>query len=1015
MVSLRSVFACLFVAPGIGLLLGRLPTITLADTANTSNITLADDLFVLNGCVYDNTGSIDFAFAELFVGESTFSNAGSAFNIGFIDISMNAALDNVGSMSSFGSAFDLGSRYEGQVGSELALNFQLLFINDSVFNNEGLVSDASDIFLFNQGQLTNNGTLSLHNDFLIFSEGRYQGSGRLEVNDVDLSIDAGRFENAGDVVEMGNIIASASSVLVNSGTMETRQIALEESSVVSNEASGVLDMRGHSLFATDATVMNAGIIQNVADVFFVGSDLRNSGTIRSQGDVSFEGEAEYRGDVGSVLDLGGQNLEVGDGAVFENAGGVLNTGNIILLAGSRFENSGNIELGGDFVLNEGSSYESVSTALLDLNGNDLLIDGATFSDAGRVVGVETIHLLNDGNLRVHDGFDPVSALRIENGGVSDMQLLEVDTIAVTAGGVARLEGTGTAVSSSVLNQGDLTFSSSTTGIRVETSRFQQTPDAVLRLELDTRDGAANALTVTGEAALAGALVLSLRPGGRGLLLNQKEVVLSANRLLGNFDSIMADPALFELPTLAAGFVFNHNYLAGELEVTMGRDFEHERLSVFLDENQQRVGRMLNSTFSDETFLSADADMEVVLTELDALAVVSSFDDDVSIRNAATAMAEAYDEIAPLSLAVSHALSTGAARAVSGHVQRYVRKLKEAGGFGQKLKSLVRAVERDGNYYDALAKKILSSPNAFTYDPRTQRYSFQENEYRFGRKFNIGTFVSGSFQEGSVEQRVGVSGFAFDSYEFATGFDLALGERWIAGLMLSAYRGDALLDLERGQLELESQGVGVFAAYQGEYHLFNMGMHFYDLQTEQKRRVAFGNLQREAQASIEGEQWGAFVGGAWPVWIRRDVSIGGSWNLHYVHLEQDAYREKGAGSLDLAVEKDSEGALYLEWGGYFRFADNGGKGRYDVTLSGGFESDLLQDETGTEARLFRVSGAESFVNQSESIGQHRMRFGLDVGWRLMELSRLSLRYQYAHGLSGAGLRLHQWGLDFDWHY
>jgi uncharacterized protein YhjY with autotransporter beta-barrel domain len=211
-----------------------------------------------------------------------------------------------------------------------------------------------------------------------------------------------------------------------------------------------------------------------------------------------------------------------------------------------------------------------------------------------------------------------------------------------------------------------------------------------------------------------------------------------------------------------------------------------------------------------------------------------------------------------------------------------------------------------------------------YDPESKPLllAFAGSDANLGQLFATGQFsqtqaknglwFNGYGQSGDQEPDKGFTGFDYNLYGGALGFDHAFNNKLIAGLSLGYSRTDVSLDHHYGNGDIKSLTGSVYGSYftRNAYveGAVSYGRNWYD----NDRLITVGPLQRKASSDHEGDLFSVFLGGGYAFNIK-DWAIGPFASLRYIYLNEESFRERGADSLNLRVDHRNTDSLTSELG------------------------------------------------------------------------------------------------------
>ena len=156
----------------------------------------------------------------------------------------------------------------------------------------------------------------------------------------------------------------------------------------------------------------------------------------------------------------------------------------------------------------------------------------------------------------------------------------------------------------------------------------------------------------------------------------------------------------------------------------------------------------------------------------------------------------------------------------------------------------------------------------------------------------------------------------------------------------------------------------------------------------RRQLSVGGLTRQARGDYNSFFTRIYTG------LGRHYHTSDSWtcapvvNIRYTYIDEDSYTEKGAGSLNLAVDDNDADSLILGLDGVatYRFGDNQG---YTLKLRTGIGFDVLTDETVVTSTFAGGGGAFTTTGAEPD----EFTYGAGVGFKAAPTDRLSVHLDY----------------------
>ncbi len=265
--------------------------------------------------------------------------------------------------------------------------------------------------------------------------------------------------------------------------------------------------------------------------------------------------------------------------------------------------------------------------------------------------------------------------------------------------------------------------------------------------------------------------------------------------------------------------------------------------------------------------------------------------------------------------------------------------------------------------------------------------------------------------GRIDGAAGASGTDLDFSGLIAGYDRALSERTRLGVMLS-YNEPSLNQGQNYRLDNNGTQLGIYSRYrQGPVRIDGIVSHGWS-RNDSTRLVTVGALTQTALANFDATTTAAYVEYGhtlnWPATGQRGPDIEPIAALQWTRHREEAYTERGAGALSLAMPKNSQEGLRSLLG--VRISKDWKSGKYAGLVEGRVAwSHEFRDTAQVSPYLAGDPGATPFTVASAALPRDGALLGLGVSaevadaWRLhIDLSSELNRNLRNHSL---GLGLH----------
>ena len=372
----------------------------------------------------------------------------------------------------------------------------------------------------------------------------------------------------------------------------------------------------------------------------------------------------------------------------------------------------------------------------------------------------------------------------------------------------------------------------------------------------------------------------------------------------------------------------------------------------LSRSQQSVGNALHSIAPS----TAGGDMLTVLNAINALTTNAG-------------VAAAYTEISPAKYATLPAMTFPITRMQFQYLQNRLARVRWEAALDREALSAGRSgFGRGFNFsYDSNTRMILAASN-LTISDAGARYITTEVEQRWG------IYLEPNANWGSLDATANLAGYRYKNFGFTLGAEYWVLDNLLVGLNTGYSRTIGSAGGSGGDLNANIIPVNAYGAYfhQGFYANAALGYTYsgYDM----ARNIAFGAINRTAQASTSGNQFQLGAETGYDAKIGNAV-IGPVVSLQYATQTVGGFTESNAGALALQV--DSQTADSLQTGLGVRASYNARVGNVAVKphLSVTWQHEFSDNTRGLNASL--ATGGSTINFQTDKIGQDFALISLDI--------------------------------------
>jgi outer membrane autotransporter protein len=257
---------------------------------------------------------------------------------------------------------------------------------------------------------------------------------------------------------------------------------------------------------------------------------------------------------------------------------------------------------------------------------------------------------------------------------------------------------------------------------------------------------------------------------------------------------------------------------------------------------------------------------------------------------------------------------------------------------------------------------------------------------------IRTWIDGSGIYGDVDGNSNESAFDYTIWGGSLGTDLLLAEHWVLGLAGGYANTDLDFSSRPGDGEIDTYQGALYAGYvDPRFHVGVSGRYAYN-DMDGKREIRFGDINRKANADLDGDDYGARFEGGLNLLELGGIVLQPIASVDYNHLTQDDVTESGAGSLNLTLEDYDLDSLVTGFGMRVRGRWKVGQDIWMVPeLHGRWLHEFLDTDRLIEARLVSDLGASAF--QIQGVELPRDSGSIGFAWSVITNSAWSVTGSY----------------------
>lgn len=479
------------------------------------------------------------------------------------------------------------------------------------------------------------------------------------------------------------------------------------------------------------------------------------------------------------------------------------------------------------------------------------------------------------------------------------------------------------------------------------------------------------LAITGAANLNGILQTSWSGGYIPAIKTKFGTILTVSSgITGQFTSLLTNIT----PTV----LFKPEYdTPNQIYLMVERDYTNQTLTQYLTANQRAIGSMLNSVGN-----TATGDLDTVLTVLDAIPTYGQ-------------TASALDQLAPKGSEAISGIGVSSAFFQTGNLSERLSDLRRG----------IRGLSFTGLYYrntdfitngkgaPVLLASVGSDLTGMLPSGVNERWGF---------------FVKGNAVSGDQKDTPDRTGYDFTSAGATIGSDYRFTGNFIAGLMLGINTARANVDSMGSKVKMDGYNLGAYGTYYKKNFYVDGSISYGFANYDNTRRIVFPGLDRTATSSPDGNQITAY-GGTGCDLRKNNWIITPNVSLQYTKLNTDSYTERGAGAINLDVDRQNTESLQGNIGARLSYTWKTDDAVIVPGIRASYGYEFLRDSQNITSRL--AQGGSPF--SIETISPDRNFLSLGAGITAFTVRDMSVYINYdaqigenkyvAHSVN-AGLRV-----------
>jgi len=231
----------------------------------------------------------------------------------------------------------------------------------------------------------------------------------------------------------------------------------------------------------------------------------------------------------------------------------------------------------------------------------------------------------------------------------------------------------------------------------------------------------------------------------------------------------------------------------------------------------------------------------------------------------------------------------------------------------------------------------------------------------------GVWINVFGQRGDQDNDHGSTGYTFTLRGATMGFDHSIGDNFIVGVSAGPSRAEIDLNHNRGDGNIRSLVGSLYGSYYRK-NLYVDGVLSYGRSDyDNDRLITIGSLQRNVHSTHDGDLFSAFLGTGYTFDVHKWLA-GPIFSLQYTYLDEESFREQGADSVSLIMNRRETDAMVSELGFRVRRVFETNQGVFIPELSSTWLHDFDIDDrvvtasfAGSPGSSFSVKGQDVMIN------------------------------------------------------
>ncbi|MBT6565041.1 MAG: autotransporter domain-containing protein [Candidatus Scalindua sp.] len=180
------------------------------------------------------------------------------------------------------------------------------------------------------------------------------------------------------------------------------------------------------------------------------------------------------------------------------------------------------------------------------------------------------------------------------------------------------------------------------------------------------------------------------------------------------------------------------------------------------------------------------------------------------------------------------------------------------------------------------------------------------------KYGMSTWVRGFSSRAEQDGRGGSFGFDYDTSGVSAGIDRRFGKRLIAGFGGGISKTDLDYDGVSSSTDINTKHFSLYGSYTADRYYVDAVLGYARNKLDTYRNISISDIQRTANSDHDSDSYTLYLGGGYPVDFEQ-WRVAPTASMEYSYYREESYTERGADSLNLAIDEFTSDSLVSKLG------------------------------------------------------------------------------------------------------